>query len=85
MIFSVRTPTNLVEEIGAGVTASAGDPDALARAIIELEATDPHLRAEMGVRGCAAVRAGYTFDALAAQLEVVCTSVARTSEHGRAK
>lgn len=84
VIFSVRTPTNLVAEVGAGVTAAAGDPEALARAIVELEATHPHRRAEMGVRGCEAVRASYSFDALATDVEAVCSAVARTYEHGRA-
>lgn len=85
VVFSVRTPTNLVADVGAGVTAAPGDAEALARAIVELEATDPHRRAEMGVRGCAAVRVDYTFSALGAQLEAVCFAVARMYVNGRAE
>jgi glycosyltransferase involved in cell wall biosynthesis len=60
----------VVEESGAGLAVSPGDPAALAEAVRAL-AADPARARRMGRRGRAQVEAAFDRTALAAQMEQV--------------
>jgi glycosyltransferase involved in cell wall biosynthesis len=64
-----------IEALGAGVAAEPDNPIHLAEQLVRL-LDDAELRANMGVRGRAAVLQQHTWDARAAELEAVCHRVA---------
>jgi glycosyltransferase involved in cell wall biosynthesis len=58
-----------------GLLVSPADPAGLAEAIRRLY-QEPSLRAELGSRGCAAARSGYSASAVISQVEALYTSLA---------
>jgi glycosyltransferase involved in cell wall biosynthesis len=83
VVFSVRTPVDLVAELRGGVSASPGDPRALADAVIRLRDTPLAERAAMGARLRRHAEEHHSFDALAADLEQVLVGLARHRPAGR--
>jgi glycosyltransferase involved in cell wall biosynthesis len=77
VVFAVSSPVDPVAEAGAGVRAAAGDPVALADAVLRLRDTDPAEREAMGRRGRRYAEERHGFDALASQLEHVLDAVVR--------
>jgi glycosyltransferase involved in cell wall biosynthesis len=51
IVFAAQVRNNVVKELGCGITAKPGDPEALAKAIIRLYRTPPKERTKMGLRG----------------------------------
>ena len=66
----------IVEKTGGGVLVDAGDPDALAGALQELQ-DDPNRRAALGAAGAAGVRANYTVGQMAETVEQIYRDVIR--------
>jgi len=75
VIFSVNTPLNPVAVAGAGITVPAEDADALAEAALELSATSPEERWQMGLRGRKYVEENHNLNLLANKLELVLSNV----------
>jgi glycosyltransferase involved in cell wall biosynthesis len=69
----------IVEKTGGGVLVDAGDPDALAGALQELQ-DDPNRRAALGAAGAAGVRAHYTVGQMAETVEQVYRDVIRRQQ-----
>jgi glycosyltransferase involved in cell wall biosynthesis len=65
VVFCCRSGNNPVAEAGCGPTVPPGDPQALARAILDLAALPAGARRAMGDAGRAHVEANYGFDSLA--------------------
>jgi glycosyltransferase involved in cell wall biosynthesis len=64
IIFAVASANNLVAEAGAGISVEPENPPALADAVLELHGMPRLERVEMGRRGHAFVRNGYTMDTI---------------------
>jgi glycosyltransferase involved in cell wall biosynthesis len=77
VVFSVRTPVDLVAELRGGASAAPGDPRALADAVLRLRDTSAADRAAMGARLRRHAEEHHSFDALAADLEQVLIGLAR--------
>lgn len=75
VITSVRTPSDIALEAGAGISAEPGSPGALADALEKMAAIDPRERAAMGLRGRAYVERFHSFEALAEQMETLLVDV----------
>jgi glycosyltransferase involved in cell wall biosynthesis len=71
--------TEIIEKTGGGVLVDAGDPDALAGALQELQ-DDPNRRAALGVAGAAGVRAHYTVGQMAETVEQIYRGVIRRQQ-----
>jgi len=65
-----------VHEGTTGLLVRPGDPSRLAGAILRLY-NEPALRTKLGNAGRAAARAGYSADAVIAQVEALYTRLAR--------
>ncbi|MEE3001584.1 MAG: glycosyltransferase family 4 protein [Planctomycetota bacterium] len=65
VITAVDTPVNPVVDSGAGVSVAAGDPQALAAALIDMKALGREERVAMGERGRAAVLNQFNMGVLA--------------------
>ncbi len=76
MIASTIQP-NPFATAGAGAVARPGDPDSLARAIIELASLPARQRRQMGEAGGAYVRQHHDLPMLAGRLEEVLNQAAR--------
>lgn len=68
IIFAVETPSNQVEEAGAGVTILPEDPRALADAAADLSRMEPGALEAMGEQGRAWLESNFDLDKLAAGL-----------------
>jgi glycosyltransferase involved in cell wall biosynthesis len=69
----------IVEKTGGGVLVDAGDPDALAGALQDLQ-DDPNRRAALGAAGAAGVRAHYTAGQMAETVEQIYRDVIRRQQ-----
>jgi len=74
VVFSVRTPTNLVADLAGGVTADPGDARSLADAVLRLRDVPAVERGEMGRRLRRHAEAHHSFDALADEVERVAAA-----------
>jgi glycosyltransferase involved in cell wall biosynthesis len=72
----------VVESAGAGVFVPPGDPQALAKAIIEL-ASQPDKCKAMGLRGRQAIESRFSRAVLANRLEEIIEGLARSAEQTR--
>jgi glycosyltransferase involved in cell wall biosynthesis len=70
---------DMVRTAGAGVTCEAQDPDALARAVLELYSMSPKDRAEMGAAGREAVLQQYSRAVLIQRHEELFLQVAKSN------
>ena len=66
----------IIEKTGGGLLVEPGDPDALARALQELQ-DDPARRIALGAAGAAGVRAHYTVGQMAETVERIYDEVIR--------
>ncbi|NPA77117.1 MAG: glycosyltransferase family 4 protein [Candidatus Diapherotrites archaeon] len=85
IIFSVDTPFDPVKEARAGVSVPAGDPHALAEAVVSIANMTSEERWEMGLRGRAYVEKNHNVPVLANRFEQVLIDaikmrVSRTKE-----
>ncbi len=71
VIFGVNAFNNPVEEAGAGITVPPENPEALAKAVLELYHMKPADREQMGLNGRKYVEENHDFRKLAARLEEV--------------
>lgn len=65
----------LIKEAGAGLAAPAGDPAALAKAVLALKEMPQQERGQMGARGLAYCRENFLMETLVARLETWLTEV----------
>jgi glycosyltransferase involved in cell wall biosynthesis len=82
VIFAVNTPTNPVQEAGAGLTIGAGRPEELADAIRTLRELPLKERQEMGLRGRRHVEEHHDLGRLADRFEGVMLEAARGKRGG---
>jgi glycosyltransferase involved in cell wall biosynthesis len=75
VIFGVNAFNNPVEEAGAGITVPPENPEALAKAVLELYHMTPANRDQMGLNGRKYVEENHDFQKLAAKLEEVLLEV----------
>jgi glycosyltransferase involved in cell wall biosynthesis len=83
VIFSVATPVNPVEKAGAGLTIAPEDPEALARAVLELSSLDPVERAAMGDRGRTYVLEHHDLSVLAKRVGEALREVVHSGNAGK--
>ena len=65
IIYAVNSSNRPVDEAGAGISVPAGNPEAIADAILKLKAISPTGREEMGRRGREYVIANHNWEVLA--------------------
>jgi len=65
IIYAVNSSNRPVDEAGAGISVPAGNPEAIAEAILRLKAMSPEEREEMGRRGREYVIANHNWEILA--------------------
>ena len=65
IIYAVNSSNRPVDEAGAGISVPAGNPEAIAEAILKLKAMSPEEREEMGRRGREYVIANHNWEILA--------------------
>jgi len=65
IIYAVNSSNKPVDEAGAGISVPAGNPEAIAEAILKLKAMSPEEREEMGRRGREYVIANHNWEILA--------------------
>jgi glycosyltransferase involved in cell wall biosynthesis len=65
IIYAINSSNRPVDEAGAGISVPAGNPEAIAEAILKLKAMSPEEREEMGRRGREYVIANHNWEILA--------------------
>lgn len=75
VVIGVNAFNNPVEEAGAGITVPPENPEALAKAVLELYHMKPADREQMGLNGKKYVEENHDFQKLAARLEEVLLEV----------
>jgi glycosyltransferase involved in cell wall biosynthesis len=85
IIFSADSANDPVSEAGAGLKVPPEDPQAMAKAVLDLASRSVDDRNEMGRRGRAVVRRRYNCAVLTERLEEVLTSVALPASAVRAR
>lgn len=79
VIFACNAVNNPVADAGAGITIAAGNPDAMADAIIRISETPHAERLVMGERGREYVTRTHSFDALGEKLALTLKALASNS------